>query len=97
MSGSGQEALPDDRVWPGHPPGYMGVVRRLSLICSSGQESLPDVQECSGGWEVSENPPGCPCSPAGYEVMVGRPYWMSVSGRETFPNVREALQDVRDS
>ena len=68
----------------------------------SGRESIPDVQEWSGG------PPGSPgavgslsqMSGNGREALpvfrersgiVGRPSWMSGSGGEDLPDVREAL------
>ena len=44
MSGSGWEALLDVREWSGIPPEWPGVVKRLSRMSGSGQETLPDVQ-----------------------------------------------------
>ena len=54
MSGSGPEALPDDREWSGVPTGCPGVVGRTFRMSGSGREVISDVQEWSGG------PPGCP-------------------------------------
>ena len=56
MSGSGQEALPDVREWPGGHPGCTRVagspsrvVRRPSRTLGSGRETIPEVREWSGG------------------------------------------------
>ena len=45
ISGSGWEALSDDREWLGGPPGCSGVVGRPSPMSRSGQESLQEVRE----------------------------------------------------
>ena len=52
MSVSGREALLDIREFSEGPPGYPGVVERLSWMSGSGWEALPDDQEWLGG------PPG---------------------------------------
>ena len=44
MSGSDREALPDVREWLGGPPGYPGVVGRLSRMSGWGREALLDVR-----------------------------------------------------
>ena len=43
MSGSGREALPDDRVWSKVLPGCPGVIGRHPRMSGSGRETLPDV------------------------------------------------------
>ena len=45
MSGSGWEALPDVREWSGGPPGYPGVVAKLSRMSVIGRETLLNVRE----------------------------------------------------
>ena len=72
-------------------------------MSGSGREAHSDVQECSGGpqmsesgwealpdiWEWSGVPLGCP-------GVVGIPSRMSGSGREIFPYIREALPNIRE-
>ena len=97
MSGSGREALPDDREWSeAHPNWMFGrpslVFGRPSLISGkvwwptrmscSGLEALLDVREALPDiWEWSGGPPGCP-------GVVERPSLISVSGREALSDVR---------
>ena len=45
MSGSGREALPVVREWLGYPPGYPGVVGRLSAMSGCGREVHQEVRE----------------------------------------------------
>ena len=54
MTGSGLEAITDDREWSGGPSGCPGVVGSLSRVSGCGRETLPDVRE----W--SEGPLKCP-------------------------------------
>ena len=45
MSGSGPEALLDDREWSVGPPGCSEVVGRPSWMSGSGWEDFPDIRE----------------------------------------------------
>ena len=54
MSGSGQEALPEFRVWSGSFSVGLGVVGRPSRRSGSGRKALAEVRE------GSEGPPGGP-------------------------------------
>ena len=72
------------------------------LMTESGRETLPDVQEWSGG--LPGCPGGTPSCPGVVGVrsvcleVIGMPSRKSGSCRETLPDVREwweALQDVR--
>ena len=47
MSGSGREALTDDREWSGGPLGCPVLVGRASRMSGSFCEALPDVRESS--------------------------------------------------
>ena len=88
MSGSGRQALLDDREWSGDPPGCPKVVGRPSWMTGSGLETLPDVQEAHPDVlevlpDVREGSGG----PPGYPGVVGRSSRMSGSGQETIPDV----------
>ena len=90
MSGCGQEALPDVRVWSEGPPGCPGVVGRPSRMSGSGREALTVGRETFPNvWEWSGGPPGCP-------GVVRRPSRMSGSGRVTLPDVRSGQEDLLD-
>ena len=75
MSESGRDVLPDVRV-VGWPSLMSESGREAHSDVESGWESLPDVQERSGG------PPGCP-------GVGGRTSRMSRSGWVALPDVRE--------
>ena len=65
-----------------------GSGREACRMSWSGQKTLPDVQEWSGG------PPGClglVGRPPQMPEVVGRTSGMSEGGREALPNVRKWL------
>ena len=108
MSGSGLEALLDDREWSGVPPEcpeWFGglprcpaVIGRSSRVSGSGQDTLPDVlvgwKAFPDVWQLSGGPPGYAGGTPACPAVVGRPYQKFWRPSRKFGNGLYTLPDV---